>query len=174
MTYLGKCLREVNAQLDSNHLLRSATGLKTPAFIVLSDGAPNDEWRSELAKIQQNAWFQHGTKIAIALGPHANRSILGELVSDEEAVLETNNLEELRNLMQAVSLCTTLKATEGRGTSGSTIVNEIKNTEKPQEVHQDDTMDHSASDVDVDPSQIFANPDPNATDPLFGKQSEFC
>ncbi|MBR6706916.1 MAG: VWA domain-containing protein [Clostridia bacterium] len=54
LTHLGDALTLLQKGLSREEMLESPTGNKRPIIIVMSDGAPNDDWESALKKIQEN------------------------------------------------------------------------------------------------------------------------
>ncbi|MBQ1440855.1 MAG: VWA domain-containing protein [Clostridia bacterium] len=115
LTDLGAALKELNAKLSRSSFLVSETGFCAPVLIFMSDGEPNDNWEKELKNISQsNRWFQIARKIAIAIGDEANKKVLEEIVRDKEAVIQTSDLETLKNMIIAVSVSASMMAGSSR------------------------------------------------------------
>ncbi len=130
LTHLGDALNMLRAGLSRNEMLESPTGNKRPIIIIMSDGAPNDDWQSALRKIQENRWFQQAIKIGIALGSNANEGVLAEVVGDREGVLRITDMSTFANLLVAVSVTSSLAGSrsvvsEEESGSGAEVVQRV-------------------------------------------------
>ena len=123
MTYLGSALRELNTSLSRNDKMKSETGNKVPVVIFMSDGQPTDDWQEDLRVLAENKWYRAAIKIAFALGELADTDVLanvigvtktGELVPNYEAVIKTNDLQVFANMIQVVSVSSSLAASSSR------------------------------------------------------------
>lgn len=114
LTHLGEALRLLEKGLSRNTMLESPTGNKRPIIIIMSDGEPNDDWMSALESIKKNRWYQQSIKIAIALGPQANHSVLEKVVGGNEAVLTVTDMRQFAEMMVAVSVTSTLAGSVSR------------------------------------------------------------
>ncbi len=136
LTHLGDALRLLNKGLSRTEMLESPTGNKRPIIILMSDGAPNDDWQSALREIQQKKWFQQAIKIGIALGSHAKEDVLAEVVGDREGVLRVTNMSQFASMLVAVSVTSSLAGSKSvvnddpSGDAGR-IVSEIQKQEIP-------------------------------------------
>ena len=116
MTNLGDALDKLDEFFSNDANMVSETGFKPPVIIFMSDGKPTSEWESSLKKLAQNKWYRYASKIAFALGDHADIDMLAKVVGvDREGVMapepshviRTNQLEAFTNLIRY----TTLEAT---------------------------------------------------------------
>jgi uncharacterized protein YegL len=53
-----------------------------PVVVLVSDGRPGDNWRAGLDRLAQRGRAQKADRIALAIGPDADESVLAEFVSD--------------------------------------------------------------------------------------------
>ena len=88
MTDFGEALLELDKKLSRSEFLNSQTGAYAPVILLLSDGAPTDNWEIALAKIKENNWFKHSIKIAIDIESGSDRSVLAEFTGNTEAILD--------------------------------------------------------------------------------------
>ena len=105
VTDLGQALKMLNEKLNRNTgFMKNASESFAPAFILMSDGQPTDEYKSQLAKLNQNGWFKNGTKTAIAIGDDADRNMLAEFTGNTESVIEVHNADDLAKVIKFVSI----------------------------------------------------------------------
>ena len=128
VTDLGAAINEIESKLSRTAFLVSETGFYLPVIIFMSDGGPNDDWQKALKNANDNnIWFKNARKIAIAIGDGADRDVLKELVGNIEAVIKSNDLETLKQLIVAVSVSAGMLAAQSRPVndkvSGSDILN---------------------------------------------------
>lgn len=81
-----------------------AIGSYAPVIILLSDGVPTDHPEHALEKLKSNNWYKAATKIAIAIGDDCVKSTLINFTGNEEGVLTVHNIDELKKLIQMVSV----------------------------------------------------------------------
>jgi len=104
LTDLGDACRALNEKLSTKAFMQEATGSFAPAFFLLSDGDPTDNWQHSLAVLKQNNWFRTGVKVAIAIGDEANKAVLKEFTGSTEAVLEVHNAAMLKKMIKFISV----------------------------------------------------------------------
>lgn len=132
-TSLGAALSLLNRSMTQDKMMHSKTGNKAPVIIVMSDGAPTDEWIESLEKLQKNEWFKQAIKIGIAIGSRADVNVLSRLVGSKEAVIFADNLDYLRKIIRIVSVTSSLSGsyshTSKTNVTGASIVQNIKSEE---------------------------------------------
>jgi uncharacterized protein YegL len=104
VTSLGAAYMELNSKLSKKAFMQDAVGSFAPAFILMSDGEPTDDYKHGLEKLKGNPWFKAGIKVAIAIGEEAQQEVLGEFTGTTEAVLTVHNKEQLKNIIRFVSV----------------------------------------------------------------------
>ncbi len=124
LTSMGAAFKALEEKLHKSGFMRSASGSFAPVFIHLSDGEPTDNYTPELQKLKNNNWFDAGIKVAIAIGNDADKEILKDFTGSSESVLTVHNKEELRALIQFVTVTSsqigTRSATRTGGQAGLT------------------------------------------------------
>ena len=104
VTDLGTACRELNDKLSKNGFLKAPSGSVAPVIFLLSDGEPTDDFESGINLLQQNNWFKHGIKVAVAIGDDANKDVLAKFTGNIEAVITVHTPEALRKWIRKVSI----------------------------------------------------------------------
>lgn len=73
-------------------------------LLLISDGAPTDNWEKGLNQIKKNNWFRHAIKIAIDIESSAEKSVLKAFTGNPEAVLDAKNTAILKKMIHKVSV----------------------------------------------------------------------
>ena len=55
-----------------------------PVLVLVSDGAPTDDWKEPLAALKGSDRAQKASRFALAIGADADRAMLGQFVNDRE------------------------------------------------------------------------------------------
>lgn len=110
-TRMGEAIRQLSQQLSHKHgMLASASGSYAPVIIMLSDGAPTDDFHAEMAAIMSNNWFVHSMRIAIAIGSDADINVLRTFTGNSELVFRVQNIDALKNVIKATVVTSTMVA----------------------------------------------------------------
>ena len=104
ITDFGASLLELDKKLSRNSFLNSQTGAYAPVIILISDGAPTDNWEKGLAQVKKNNWFKHAIKIAINIEGDAERNVLEAFTGNSEAILEAKDTATLKKMIHKVSI----------------------------------------------------------------------
>ncbi len=128
LTAFGDACNELNVKLSKKAFMQEAVGSYAPAFILMSDGEPTDDYKHGLEKLKGNPWFRAGIKVAIAIGNEANQEMLAEFTNTSEAVLTVHNKEQLKSIIRFVSV------TSSQVASSSSSVGSDAPATKQQEV----------------------------------------
>ena len=163
LTRLGEALDLLRKGLSRNEMLESPTGNKRPIIIIMSDGAPTDDWQSALTRVKENRWFQQAIKIGIALGSNANEGALATVVGDREGVLRITDMSTFANLLVAVSVTSSLAGSrsvvsEEESGSGAEVVRRIESDARD--------VSYIPQPSPVPPASVPVPPMP-VSDPLF-------
>ncbi len=140
-TDLGEACRELCSKLSKSGFMKSASGSYAPAIILLSDGEPTDDFDSGLAKLQENNWFKHAIKIAIAIGDDANKEKLAQFTGTSEAVFPVHNIDALKKMIRIVAVTSSQVGSQSssvgdenkQGRTIDLIKDEINNSPAPAE-----------------------------------------
>lgn len=85
--------------------MKSITGHKNPAIIILSDGEPTDNFELGLEQLKKNNWYKSASKIAIAIGDDADTNLdnLAKFTGSKELLIKVTNPEALKEMIKVVS-----------------------------------------------------------------------
>jgi len=123
VTNLGCALKTLNEKLNrKTGFMKQASESYAPAFILMSDGQPTDEYKSQIEALNKNGWFKNGTKTAIAIGNDADKNMLAEFTGNMESVIEVHNAKDLAKVIKFVSIASSQIVTKGSSmqTNGAT------------------------------------------------------
>lgn len=142
LTSLGAALLELNDKLSAKKFMQEAVGSFAPVIILLSDGAPTDDYKAALETVKKNNWFKHAIKVAIAIGNDADMNVLAEVVGNAEAVIDVHNKEALKKLIRFVSV------TSSQVNSKSSGVDDTSKSDKVIEQIKDFIDTENINDID--------------------------
>lgn len=76
-----------------------------PVLVLVSDGAPTDEWEAALEALKSSERAQKATRFAVAIGAGADRAMLGQFVNDRETpVFEADGAGDIVKFFKAVTM----------------------------------------------------------------------
>ncbi len=130
LTSLGAALRSLNEKMSRKGFLGdNPMGYLAPGIIILSDGAPTDEWEKPLEELKKNNWFKSATKVAFAVGDDADQDVLAKVCGSKEAVVSIDDPEKIRQYIKFVTATVSKTGTtSSTGKSAQEIVNEAIKT----------------------------------------------
>ena len=111
--------------------MKSPSGSYAPVVILLSDGAPTDDFHNGMRALNQNNWFKNAIRIAIAIGNDANYDILREFTGNPEAIYEAYNTDALKSIIHIAAVTSSQIGSHSSNTSGTT-----KQEQVIQEINQ--------------------------------------
>lgn len=139
VTDLGAACRELNEKLSKNGFLKAPSGSVAPVIFLLSDGEPTDDFESGINLLQQNNWFKHGIKVAVAIGDDANKDVLAKFTGNIEAVITVHTPEALRKWIRKVSITSSQIGSRSQPISDGqfpskqdTMIDEIKDIQQEE------------------------------------------
>lgn len=139
VTDLGTACRELNDKLSKNGFLKAPSGSVAPVIFLLSDGEPTDDFESGINLLQQNNWFKHGIKVAVAIGDDANKDVLAKFTGNIEAVITVHTPEALRKWIRKVSITSSQIGSRSQPVSDGqlpskqeTMIDEIKDIQQEE------------------------------------------
>lgn len=97
---LGEACELLNSKLSKDEFLQDKIGNLAPIIILISNGKPNDDFKSGLVKLKENRWFRHAIKAAIAIGDEADKDVLADFTGSSETVIEVKYMQMLKKLMR--------------------------------------------------------------------------
>ena len=137
LTSLGAALKSLNEKMSRKAFLGdNPMGYLAPGIIILSDGAPTDNWEPELEALKKNNWFKSATKVAFAVGDDADKDVLAHICGTNEAVVSIKNPEKIRQYIKFVTATVSKTGTtSSTGKSSQQIVNDaIKDIDNDEPV----------------------------------------
>lgn len=158
LTSLGKAFTELNDKMSRSKYL-SQRGY-FPAVILLSDGAPTDNYKLGLDKLKDNKWFENAIKVAIAIGSDADKNVLAEFTGSKEAVFEADNVYMLKSIIRLASVTSSIIGSQSQTTG-----------EKTKQEHVIDLIKKEVEDIPTTSAELDAI-DPAATDDDIAKMFE--
>ena len=104
LTFMGDAFMELSRKLSRSTFLNSPSLSFAPVIFLLSDGSPNDDWKKGLETLKQNKWFQHGLKIALAIGSNVDMEVLRAFTGNDELAVQAKNADQLRELIKLLAV----------------------------------------------------------------------
>jgi len=144
LTHMGEAFRMLEEKLHKGSgFMQRATGSFAPVLFLMSDGEPNDDYKTPLAKLQQNGWFKASLKVALAIGDEDNDSVLVEFTGSKESVVRVpdgvNAGEKLKKMIQFIAI-----------TSSQVASNPLDASDKTKQEQFNDNLQNAMSDDDFD------------------------
>jgi len=114
---MGEAFRLLEEKLhNSSGFLLGASRYYAPCILLISSREPTDDYKSHLAKLQNNGWFKASLKVALAVGDEANDCILLEFIGSKEAVVRVpdggNAANRLGKMVQFIAVTPSQVASE--------------------------------------------------------------
>ncbi len=101
LTSMGKALTLVAEQL---HIPPMSDRALPPVLVLISDGAPTDDFGTGLKKLMAEPWGQRAVRLAIAVGRKANLDVLSKFIGQSELQpLQASNSAALVNFIRWAS-----------------------------------------------------------------------
>lgn len=130
LTSLGAACKELSSKLSRSGFMKSASGSFAPAIILLSDGAPTDDFESGLAVLKNNNWFKAAIKVAVAIGEDADKTVLAQFTGTSEAVFTVHNINALKQIIRIMAVTSSQigskSSTAGDTTKQDQVIEEVK------------------------------------------------
>ena len=105
MTSLGEACIELNKKLSRNGgYMGTPSGCYAPAFILLSDGGPTDNFEAGVSKLWANSWFKNGIRLAISIGQDADDQVLERFTGGKESIVKVSNIDALKDMIKFMAL----------------------------------------------------------------------
>ncbi len=81
-----------------------------PAVVLVSDGEPNDDWRSAVANFINDGRSSKCQRFAVAIGDEADRSVLETFTENKDNVFYAAQASDLADCFKTVSMSVTTTA----------------------------------------------------------------
>ena len=100
VTDMGAAFNMLCAELEMPPMPERAL---PPVLVLLSDGAPTDDYRTALDRLLSMPWGKKAVRIAISIGSDADDSMLAQFASAPELVLQANSAQALVKMIKWAS-----------------------------------------------------------------------
>lgn len=125
-------------------------GGAAPVLILLSDGGPTDDYRTQLESLKKRGWFRAAIKFAISIGDDADDRVLAEFTGNPEAVIKIRDFKDLSSIVRTVIVSASKSASQSASVSTSTgntsnVVTD--NSVQADEQFQDEVVTRVVNDV---------------------------
>ncbi len=102
MTSMGTALRMAKDMIDDKN--ETPSRIYRPAVVLVSDGAPNDDWKSPMDKFINDGRSAKCQRFAVAIGNDADRSILERFTQDPNTVLFAEDAKDISEQFKTISM----------------------------------------------------------------------
>lgn len=102
MTPMGTALRMAKDMIDDKN--ETPSRIYRPAVVLVSDGAPNDDWKSPMDKFINDGRSAKCQRFAVAIGNDADRSILERFTQDPNTVLFAEDAKDISEQFKTISM----------------------------------------------------------------------
>ena len=83
-----------------------------PVLVLVSDGAPTDDWEDPLNALKASERAQKATRFAMAIGADADKDMLAQFANDREApVFEADGARDIVRFFRAVTMSVVARST---------------------------------------------------------------
>ena len=145
-TDLGEACKELNSKLDRNAFLQDAVGVYAPVIILISDGAPTDDFKAGLATLKENKFYKAAIKVALGV-EDADMDLLAEFTGNKELAIYLKDKTMLKKLIRFVSV-TSSKVGSKKGGDASQDSAEARQEEVAEAIHEE--LEEITSETSVD------------------------
>ena len=109
MTPMGTALRMAKDMIDDKN--ETPSRIYRPAVVLVSDGAPNDDWKRPMDKFINDGRSAKCQRFAVAIGNDADRSVLERFTQDANAVLFAEDAKDISEQFKTISMSISTMAT---------------------------------------------------------------
>lgn len=109
MTPMGTALRMAKDMIDDKN--ETPSRIYRPAVVLVSDGAPNDDWRGAMDKFINDGRSAKCQRFAVAIGNDADRGVLEKFTLDPNAVLFAEDAKDISEQFKTISMSISTRAT---------------------------------------------------------------
>nr|WP_025827249.1 VWA domain-containing protein [Acetobacter persici] len=108
MTPLGMALQMAKAMIEDKNVVPSRA--YRPTVILVSDGAPNDEWKRPLDAFIGEGRSSKCDRMAMAIGADADETVLGQFIEGTpNRLFYAENANQLRDFFKFVTMSVTAR-----------------------------------------------------------------
>lgn len=108
MTPMGTALRMAKDMIDDKQ--ETPSRIYRPAVILVSDGAPNDEWKGPMDRFVKDGRSAKCQRFAVAIGNDADRSVLERFTQDPNTVFFAEDAKDISEKFKTISMSVSARA----------------------------------------------------------------
>lgn len=109
-TPMGAAFDTARALLEDKDRISSRS--YRPVLVLVSDGAPTDDWEGALVRLQGSDRANKATRFAMAIGADADKEMLTKFVNDAETtVFEAHEARDILRFFRAVTMSIVARST---------------------------------------------------------------
>ena len=109
MTPMGTALKMAKDMSDDKN--ETPSRIYRPAVVLVSDGAPNDDWKGPMDRFINEGRSAKCQRFAVAIGNDADMSVLERFTQDPEAVLFAEAAKDISDKFKILSMSISTMAT---------------------------------------------------------------
>ena len=134
MTPLGTALRMAKDMIEDKN--ETPSKIYRPAVVLVSDGQPNDEWRTPLDNFVNNGRSSKCQRFAVAIGNDVDMAVLEKFTGDVKSIFNADNANDIEKAFKTISMSVSVRAKSQ--SSNSTPISIIQNFDKSIDNDDDD------------------------------------
>lgn len=109
MTPMGTALRMAKDMIDDKQ--ETPSRIYRPAVILVSDGAPNDDWKGPMDRFIADGRSAKCQRFAVAIGNDADKSVLERFTQDSSMVFFAEDAKDISEQFKIISMTVSTRAT---------------------------------------------------------------
>lgn len=122
MTPMGTALRMAKDMIEDKQVTPSR--IYRPAVILVSDGAPNDDWRDPMDSFISSGRSAKCQRFAVAIGNDADKSVLERFTQDPDMVFVADDAEDISEKFKVISMSVSTRAASANPSTIPTPANQ--------------------------------------------------
>lgn len=124
MTPMGTALKMAKDMIDDKQ--ETPSRIYRPAVVLVSDGAPNDDWKGPMDRFITDGRSAKCQRFAVAIGNDADRSVLERFTQDPSTVFFAEDAKDISEQFKTISMSVSTRVTGPNPNSIPTPVNSPK------------------------------------------------
>ena len=102
MTPMGTALKMAKDMIDDKN--ETPSRIYRPAVVLVSDGAPNDDWKGPMDKFINDGRSAKCQRFAVAIGNDADRKVLERFTKDPNAVFFAEDAKDISEQFKTITM----------------------------------------------------------------------
>lgn len=133
MTPLGSALTMAKDIIEDKKMVPS--NAYRPAVVLVSDGAPNDSWKTPLKEFITTGRSSKCQRFAIAIGNDADKAMLAEFTGDNNTVYFAEDASEISSNFSKITMSVSMRS---KSVNPNQVPEYNGNFDKPEQTIDDD------------------------------------